>query len=78
MAASSATEHLLLLGWLCRRRCFAEQVVERREQFLDAPIRDPVPERLALAPEGHEVLVAHFGEVLRESGLGEAALQGGS
>src|SRR5581483_1167567 len=42
------------------------------EQLLDARIGDPVPERLRLAAEGDDVLLAHLGEVLGQGRLGDS------
>jgi hypothetical protein len=41
-------------------RWSAEQSVEHREQLLDARTGDPVPERLAFAPVGDDLLVFRF------------------
>ena len=50
----------------------AEELVQRGEEFLDPGIGDPVPQRLALAPEGHQTLGTHLGQMLRQRGLRQA------
>lgn len=41
------------------------------EELFDARIGDPVPQRLAFAPVRNETFITHFGEMLRERGLGQ-------
>ena len=43
-----------------------------RHQLLDAGIGDAVPEGLAVAAKGHDVLVAHLCQMLRQRRLAEA------
>src|SRR3981081_1113954 len=50
----------------------AEQAVQFRHQLLDARVFDAIPKGLAVAPEGHDVFVAHSGEMLRQRRLAEA------
>ena len=41
------------------------------KEVFDPGVGDAIPERLAFAPVGHQSLVAHFRQMLRERGLGK-------
>src|SRR6185369_9893113 len=47
----------------------AVELVQGRQEVLDARIRNSVPERLALPAERDQSLLAHLAEVLGERGL---------
>ena len=45
--------------------------MQESEQLLDPRVRDAIPERLPVPAIGHQSLVTHFGQVLRQRRLGK-------
>jgi hypothetical protein len=52
--------------------------MQGREQTFDSRVGDPVPKGLGVAPVGHDPLVPHAREVLRQSRLRQADILGQS
>src|SRR5512145_3219626 len=73
---------LLALALRCAGLGRAVELLQVPEQRLRPGIGDAVPQRLALAPVGDDLLLAHPGEVLRQrrlrqsDGLGQGADRG--